>query len=238
MREPKRTILEAVLIAAVGVGVALTANAMNRDGLQLGKDYFLKSMKPSPDLAKPPRAPQTSQSAGQESVPATQPGTAASQAAGSPADPMEGLAPEVRQKLEAFSLVPIRHAEVKELFESPFYPSGLYMIIDAREDSHYEAGHIPNAYHLFYYQEEHYANDVVPFAPSAEKIIVYCNGGDCEDSVYTAVLLRDKYMIDPARIFVYPEGFDGWKKAGLPVERGVRGSGDIVQASQPAAGGK
>lgn len=237
MREPKRTILEAVIIAVVGVGVALTANAMNQHGLQLSRDYFMQGKRAQP----PVRTTSTSQPAQATvgSAPSeTQGASVATQPATTSQDPMEGLAPEVRQKLETFSLVPIRHAQVKELFENPFYPAGLYMFVDAREDGQYAEGHIPGAFHLFYYQEEHYVNDVVPFLPSAEKIVVYCNGGDCEDSVYTAALLRDKYMADPTRIFVYPEGFEEWKKAGLPIERGVRGSGDIIQSSQPAAGGK
>jgi rhodanese-related sulfurtransferase len=246
MREPKRVILESLLIVVIGTAVGLTANAMNPKGLELCRDYFLTgSNHGKRNNSSQPAAGSVPANPGANGNGATQtrPVAGDPEPATTAPDLYAGLSPEIRKKLEHFKLKPIRHEELKSLFENPFYQSGLYMIIDAREDSWYAAGHIPGAYHLDYFLDEQtldqlYATQVQPFVAIAEKVIVYCNGGDCDDSVNTAERLCFKYMVDPGKVFVYPEGFETWQKAGLPVERGVQNSGDIIQASRPAAGGK
>lgn len=226
MRELKRVILEALLIVGVGAGIALTANARNPDGLKLSRNYYPRPPQarstptPTPPTVTLPSAGATPATQGVDVAPPADPARAAG--------PYAGLPDEMRVKLEQFLLLPVRHDEVVELYNDPMYAVDLYVIVDARDDKEYAKGHIPGAFHLYYYQEERYVPEVLPAAQGAEKVIVYCNGGDCDDSVHTADLLRSKYMIDPGKIFVYAEGFEHWSKAGLPVETGVRNSGIIV----------
>jgi rhodanese-related sulfurtransferase len=55
---------------------------------------------------------------------------------------------------------------------------------------------------------------------------VYCTGGDCEDSEFTAIFLRD-VGIPKEKLFVYGGGMTDWTTNGLPVEIGGRKSGNF-----------
>jgi len=57
-------------------------------------------------------------------------------------------------------------------------------------------------------------------------VVVYCNGGSCEDSRYAAAQLVEA-GIDRSRIRVFTAGFQEWSARQWPVERGPRGSGLI-----------
>ena len=48
-------------------------------------------------------------------------------------------------------------------------------------------------------------------------IVIYCSGGDCEDS---HMLAEKLYMVGFNALFVYKDGFPGWQKRGLPVTKG------------------
>ena len=60
--------------------------------------------------------------------------------------------------------------------------------------------------------------------------MVYCTGGDCEDSEFSAVMLRDA-GIPAERLQVYAGGFTEWTALGRPVETGPRNSGAIHSPS-------
>ena len=68
---------------------------------------------------------------------------------------------------------------------------------------------------------------VLPMCLSAQKVVVYCNGGACEDSELAAVMLRDA-GIPAGNILVYSGGISEWTN-GLPFEIGARGSGQIIE---------
>ncbi len=63
-------------------------------------------------------------------------------------------------------------------------------------------------------------------AQIAERVVVYCNGGNCEDSELAASLLRDA-GIPAEKLQVYLGGFTEWEAQGMPVEIGVRSSGQL-----------
>src|SRR5438477_6220076 len=83
---------------------------------------------------------------------------------------------------------------VAKLFKDPRKAQDMVIFIDARDDQHYQAGHIPGAYQLDHYHLENYLPTVLPVCQTAEQIIVYCTGGSCEDSEQTAIFLRDAGM--------------------------------------------
>lgn len=114
----------------------------------------------------------------------------------------------------------------KSIFEDPHYRQSASIFIDARDDKHYQEGHIPGAFQLNYYRPDAHLPLVIPMAQVAEKVVLYCNGGNCEDSELAALLLRDA-GIPGQKLFVFAGGFTEWAGAGLPVERGVRDSGQI-----------
>ena len=70
----------------------------------------------------------------------------------------------------------------------------------------------------------------MPVCRKAEQIVVYCNGGDCDDSETAALLLRDM-GIPNQKLFVYGGGIAEWKANGLPVETGARNSGILLKTN-------
>jgi len=127
----------------------------------------------------------------------------------------------VLDRLRERGLQPLEHAAVVALFHDRQSAQGTIIFVDARNDAQYEAGHIPGAHQLDYYRLEAYLPTVLAACAPAEKILVYCNGGDCEDSELTAILLIQS-GVPRERLFVYPGGFAEWTAKGLPLELGPR----------------
>jgi len=130
-------------------------------------------------------------------------------------------------RLEAKGLQLVDSNQVAQLFRDPRYEQELVVFIDARDDPHYQAGHIPGAYQFDHYRAENYLATVLPVCQSAEEIVVYCTGGDCEDSEFTALTLGDS-GIPKERLLVYGGGMTEWTTNGLPVEIGGRKSGNFL----------
>ena len=216
MRETRRVWIEAVVIAGVGVAVAMVANAANPDGLALWVNYFKFAGVPSG-----PRPPAAATSP--SSAPQTQPDAAL-------------LDPEVEQAkiiLQNNSIGFIAHDEMARLFHDPWYAQGMFLFVDAREADRYAAGHIPGAFHLYPFTKDEglkqqAMNEVLQAVQGAEKVVVYCTGGHCDDSIQAAVDLREQ-GVDPGKLFVYVEGIHAWELAALPREKGARNSGDITE---------
>ncbi len=203
MAELRRTCIEMLLIVAVSLTLGVAVNARNRDGLSLRRNYY-------------PRY-------GPPSTQATQPG-----AGTKPATTQATARVDVAALLRTLGLQPLTHDEVVAIYNDPLREVGLHVFIDARDDAHYQAGHIPGAWQLDHYYPERYIDEVLPMARQADKVVVYCTGGDCEDSRLVADSLRGAYALDPMRIFIYVDGAHGWHKAGKPLEKGARGSGDMT----------
>lgn len=92
--------------------------------------------------------------------------------------------------------------------------------VDARVRDQYEEGHIPGALWLYHYESGDLIDALRPQLEMAFFIIVYCNGGDCEDSLYLAADLGSLYGLPPENIFVYEGGFNEWKEREMPVTVG------------------
>lgn len=131
------------------------------------------------------------------------------------------------QKLRDKGLQVIETDAVSKLFRDPRAQDGRIVFIDARNTRHFEEGHIPGAYEFDHYRPEEYLPKVMPVCQTAEIIVVYCTGGDCEDSEFAAIFLRDSLGLASDKIFVYVGGISEWGAAGLPVETGTQGSGVI-----------
>ena len=111
-----------------------------------------------------------------------------------------------------------------ELFHEPLYQQGAIIFIDARNDEHYQGGHIPGAYQFDNYHPENYMGTVFPLCQAAQKIVIYCNGGNCEDSQFAALTLRDA-QIPSEKLFVFTGGITEWTNRGYAIELGERNSG-------------
>lgn len=211
-----RLLIEALLVTIVGTLLALIGNSASSRGLSLTRDYH-----PRVNSVANSSVPATA------TTPATATGTDATP---EPVDETEAII----QQIERHGLHAIRHDDAVSTYHDPLYASGAYIFIDARDDAHYADGHVPGAYQINHYYIERYIDAVLPVAEAALKIIVYCNGGKCEDSEFTTLELL-KRGIDSSKVFVYVGGMQQWRNAQLPIERGARGSGDLINA-QPHPG--
>ena len=102
------------------------------------------------------------------------------------------------------------------------------IFIDARDDHHYASGHIPGAWQFHHYRAENYLPAVLPVCLTALQVVVYCTGGDCEDSEFAAIMLREAGVPRDA-LSVYAGGITEWTANGLPVETGTRRSGELLK---------
>ncbi len=203
----KRTLLEALLVTVLGLVFAFGANRLSPRGLSLTRNYF-------PATTTPP-----------VNVSGTNANTIVTP---SPTNQAATSIQAVLDRLRSKGLQPIDVAEAKQLFEDPKYSQELTVFIDARDDRHYQEGHIPGAYQFDRYYPERYLAEVLPACLSAMKIVVYCTGGNCEDSEFAASALRDA-GIPAERLVVYAGGINDWKTNGFPVELGARKSGNLRQ---------
>ena len=102
--------------------------------------------------------------------------------------------------------------------------------MNARDTPDYRQGHIPGAFEFYNPYMEKYLDAVGPVCQIAQQVVVYCHGGDqCEDSIQTAITLRDVLHVPNPNLFVYGGGFAEWCSNGLPVEIGERKSGQMRQ---------
>ena len=127
-------------------------------------------------------------------------------------------------RLKEKGLQPIDGREAIQLFRDPQYEQELIVFVDARDDRHFQEGHIPGAYQFDRYYPEKHLPDVLPVCLNAAKVVVYCTGGNCEDSEFAALALKEA-GVPRERLFVYAGGMTDWSTNGVPVEVGARKSG-------------
>ena len=118
-------------------------------------------------------------------------------------------------------------SQALQSFHDPRVQQDKIVFVDARDEAHYQKGHIPGAYEFDPYHPENYFATVLPVCLQAEQVVVYCNGGDCDDSESAALLLRDAGIANQ-KLFVYGGGFAEWVANNLPVETGARNSGALI----------
>jgi rhodanese-related sulfurtransferase len=202
-RELKRVLLEALVVAAMGLAFALLANLASPRGLSLSRNYF----------------PGTGTAHGFES---------SANSKVNPAANGDGHLAQgnVAARLKEKGLRLIDHEQALQLFRDPQYELESIVFVDARDDRHYAEGHVPGAYQFDRYYPEKHLPAVLSACQNATNIIVYCTGGDCEDSEFAALTLKDS-GVPLERLAVYGGGMTEWVESGLPVEIGERRSGTL-----------
>lgn len=114
----------------------------------------------------------------------------------------------------------ITHKDVVALLDDPNTRANLNIFVDARNDEAFEKGHIPGAIQADHYELESYVDNLLQYALPADKIVVYCNGGNCEDSIFMCQDLLE-LGIDKSVIFLYEGGWKAWEAGGGPIETGL-----------------
>jgi rhodanese-related sulfurtransferase len=199
-----RVVLEAAVVVLAAAAFAFAANEVSPRGLKLERNYF-------PGGTNQPFAP----------VRYSSPSIVATNTSPEPA------ADAVDQRLKDKGLQPVSRAKTEELLHDPRFQEGLIVFVDARNQAEYEDGHFPGAYQLDPYHPEQQLASLLARCQSADQVVVYCAGGDCEDADSTAILLRDA-GIPNQKLFVYGGGYTDWTQSRLPVEQGARDSGSVA----------
>jgi rhodanese-related sulfurtransferase len=199
---------EAALVAVLGVAFAFAANQISPLGLALKRDYFpagtAHSVRPVAGDGLPPTAGTNVEAP----------------------SPAQFLAAQMKEK----GLQLLEDGQAPRLFNDPRFQQSLVVFIDARDEELYQHGHIPGAYEFDPYRPEKFFDTVLPLCQKAEQIVVYCNGGDCDDSESAAILLRD-VGIPNQKLFIFGGGIAEWATNNLPVETGARNSGNVRKSN-------
>jgi rhodanese-related sulfurtransferase len=203
-----RILAEALLVAAIGAAFAFAANQVSPFGLALTRDYFPSGTN---HVVRPVASARLQGAAGTNS------------AALSPA---QFLAAQMKER----GLQLIDGSQAVQLFHDPRRQQDVIVFIDARDEAHYQQGHIPGACEFDPYHKENHIAAVLPLCMQAEQVMVYCNGGDCDDSESAALQLRDM-GVPNRKLFVYAGGFTEWTTNNLPVETGARNSGTLLNTN-------
>ena len=90
------------------------------------------------------------------------------------------------------------------------------IFLDARLEPDYKAGHIPKALNLPFEEFEQYYPKVEPLLSRDKNIITYCDGTECEASLFLARLLKTKGF---GNLKIFFGGWTEWNNAGLPVQK-------------------
>ena len=144
---------------------------------------------------------------------------AAASAAGVPAE-VARFAPAPAVAAKTFAPHPDR-ASVEittDDAEALFHQGRLFL--DARRTSVYADGHVQGARSFQVWESDIADHEKAFFDEGLDQnapIVVYCSGGDCEDS---HMLAEKLYMVGFNNLLVYKDGFPGWQKRGLPAVKG------------------
>jgi len=106
---------------------------------------------------------------------------------------------------------------------SPEQAKGLFeqkvLFLDARRTSVYREGHIAGARSFAVWEadvDEKVRSLAGENLPAGVPVVVYCSGGDCEDS---HMLAQKLWGVGFDNVLVYKDGFPDWEKRGWPVVR-------------------
>jgi len=95
------------------------------------------------------------------------------------------------------------------------------LFLDARRSSVYAEGHIAGARSFPVWEADIEARVKALYEEGLDQqapVVVYCSGGNCEDS---HMLAEKLYMVGFDNVLIYKDGFPDWQKRGLAVSKGT-----------------
>jgi rhodanese-related sulfurtransferase len=218
--DTKKHILEAATLIIAAVLCAVVANAMaSRERKVALVGNYPNALKvpertetPAPIVTPTPIEPPATDSV-------APPTTAAPL---SPRKP-EKSAPPKRPDISTFKPHPDKpYVEIHGDDVAKLYANGI-LFLDARRTSVYDEGHIAGARNFSVWESDVDQKVNALFEerndPAAQQqpIVIYCSGGDCEDS---HMLAQKLWGIQFNNVYVYKDGFPDWQKRGGAVRRG------------------
>jgi rhodanese-related sulfurtransferase len=240
------TIFQAAAIVAAGILLALVANAFaSRDRkVSLAGTYSNALKVPAREVpvARAPAPPvtqtvaMTTQPATITAPPTVTTATTDTQPAATAAIETVGLNPKAKTPAApaTTTLAPPAAHEFAVHPDKPYIEIAFndvkalhdknVLFLDARRTSVYEQGHIPGARTYSVWESD--IDDKVQklFGERSDTsaqnlpIVIYCSGGDCEDS---HMLAQKLWGIQFNNVYVYKDGFPDWQQHGAPVHTGA-----------------
>jgi rhodanese-related sulfurtransferase len=150
--------------------------------------------------------------------------TTPSKAAASPAAPAEGAASAAGSPAMGKTFAPHPNTAWVEIGgddAAALHAGGTAPFLDARRTNVYQQGHIAGARPFSVWESD--VDDKVKafFAEGhdqSQPVVVYCSGGDCEDS---HTLAQKLYFVGFDNVLVYKDGFPDWQKRNLAIHTGA-----------------
>lgn len=111
-------------------------------------------------------------------------------------------------------------ADVKDYQPYAAGEDAYYLILDARSEKDYKVGHIPGARLCHHYHQDLYVPNLLSQMNAVDLIIIYCAGGDCEDSIQLATDLVYTHGVPKELVTIFEGGWEEWEEAGLEIKEG------------------
>ena len=205
--------------------MSASSRAAAESGAPLAGNAPMTTTAPSAS-SRPPQPASTAAPNGKRSVPATavplsratHPPKSAGTAAGSSSAPSP-----IAQKTDLLSRFPphekVPFVEISGDDVAWLHQRGV-LFLDARRTSVYEQGHISGARPFSVWESDVDDKLKALLAENRDQkqpIVVYCSGGDCEDS---HMLSQKLWGVFFNNVYVYKDGFPDWQKRGGPSRTG------------------
>jgi rhodanese-related sulfurtransferase len=97
------------------------------------------------------------------------------------------------------------------------FQSSNTIFLDARSEFDYKQGHIKGALNLPFEEFDDFYPKVASKLPKDKTIIAYCDGTECELSLFLTRILREKGYQD---LKIFFGGWAEWEEADLPIGKG------------------
>lgn len=198
MNALKKTTIEFLILGVAGLMIAFTANSVRaKNSIKINKNYF--------DIGLTVKTPTSS-------TPEDENSAIDSDTLSVENDPIQPA--HLQHPYQE-----ITYDEVFELLNDPNTAMGLNVFVDARNDEQYNEGHIPGALQCDPYNVGLYIDNIIDYVAGAEKVVVYCGGGECEDSIF---MCRELIEMDVPMeaIYLFVGGWKEWSDNGSPIETG------------------
>jgi rhodanese-related sulfurtransferase len=98
-----------------------------------------------------------------------------------------------------------------------WWEDGTALFLDAREPNDFMVGHIANSFNLPAQSFERHFGEIAPMLTPESRIVVYCDGIECELSHRVKESLEAMGYKNAQVLF---NGWTVWREAGLPTEQG------------------
>ena len=115
--------------------------------------------------------------------------------------------------------ISVSHSKLTQSFQrisliefQEFVQNKKAIVFDARAKGFYQLGHVPGAKNLSREKFEKDFEALTQINLSERRIVVYCSGMDCEDSMIVAKKL---VHLGVTNIFIFEGGWEEWEAAGL-----------------------